>query len=645
MMTDAQQAALVADVVRALEERGVEREGAELKFRCFRPERHEHCDVHWSAYFNPEKAVWLCRVCSEHGGLLDLADRLGVPLPQREDVLPPRLEDFAQARYLTLETLSQFSVRAVVEFGRPALRYPTAVRIDRLKFLDGQKPKYRWARKGGRRHWYGLHEALTLLAASGSRLYLVNGEPSVWACRDAHVPAICLAGGERATPTRALVEELAASLAPVGRSVEVAVVYDTDAAGKNGAPEVLTTLKAAMVNVVALDLAAAIPDVVGADVDDLHRQVGDGLAAALDSLPKLVITSDEAGPESRSHKGTGTGKEADAGLVRVWETPEPPPRVHVVGPLIPQGATTILYGDGGQGKSYVALHLASCVVAGHACLGYSVERSPVLYVDAELDQEEFSRRAYRVARGLGLDRPPDGLYYFRLSESLTRETVRTRVAALIRSTGAGLVVLDSLTIAAYGGDLTAGADTTALLKAIEPWGTVLAIDHPPAPQHGVRATSARPYGSTFKYNLARSVVQMIRAPGGAFVLHHKKQNFEALLAPVGIAITFGAAVTLETIPLEDERLGGLDDDLAPLDRVDRALRTHADGAAPNQLAEELDLAEKTVRNHLTTLRAQGRAAPFGGGRWRSCRTGEGGFPNPDPFKEREPGTVDWEDVA
>jgi hypothetical protein len=161
----------------------------------------------------------------------------------------------------------------------------------------------------------------------------------------------------------------------------------------------------------------------------------------------------------------------------------------------------------------------------------------------------------------------------------------------------------------------------------------------------VRATSARPYGSTFKYNLARSVVQMIRAPGGAFVLHHKKQNFEAPLAPVGIAITFGAAVTLETISLADERLGGLDDDLAPLDRVDRALRAHADGATPKQLAEELDLAEKTVRNHLTTLRAQGRAEPFGDSRWRSCRTGEGGFPNPDPFKGQEPGTDDWEDVA
>ena len=92
-MTDTQRAALVADVIRALEQRGVEREGAELKFRCFYPERHDQGDMHWSVYFNPTKAVWLCRVCGVSGGLLDLADRLGVPRPDREDVQPPRLED------------------------------------------------------------------------------------------------------------------------------------------------------------------------------------------------------------------------------------------------------------------------------------------------------------------------------------------------------------------------------------------------------------------------------------------------------------------------------------------------------------------------------------------------------------------------
>src|SRR5262249_45935772 len=141
-MTYAQRAVLVVEVMRALEQRGVERAGDEFKFQCFFPDRHEHGDLHWSAYFNPAKAAWLCRVCGAHGGVLDLADRLGVPRPPREDPLPPRLEDFGDARCLTIETLRRFGVHPVVEYGRPALRYPTSVGIDRLKFLDTQKPKY-----------------------------------------------------------------------------------------------------------------------------------------------------------------------------------------------------------------------------------------------------------------------------------------------------------------------------------------------------------------------------------------------------------------------------------------------------------------------------------------------------------------------
>ena len=37
------------------------------------------------------------------------------------------------------------------------------VGIDRVKFLDGEKPKYKWAAKGGKAHWYGLDTALALL--------------------------------------------------------------------------------------------------------------------------------------------------------------------------------------------------------------------------------------------------------------------------------------------------------------------------------------------------------------------------------------------------------------------------------------------------------------------------------------------------
>jgi len=47
-----------------------------------------------------------------------------------------------------------------------------------------------------------------------------------------------------------------------------------------------------MIDVAALDLAPALPGAEHGDVDDLHRRVGDGLAAALAALPALENHSD-----------------------------------------------------------------------------------------------------------------------------------------------------------------------------------------------------------------------------------------------------------------------------------------------------------------------------------------------------------------
>jgi hypothetical protein len=311
---------------------------------------------------------------------------------------------------------------------------------------------------------------------------------------------------------------------------------------------------------------------------------------------------------------TREGKESP---IRISDLEEPPPRREVVGGAIPEGATTILYGDGGQGKSLVALHLATCTVAGLPWLGLPVIKGPVLYVDAELDVEEFTRRAYRVARGLGLDRPPAGLLYKRLDASLLDRTVPERVRRMARHAETVLTVMDSLTIGCSGGDLREAPVVTAVLKDLEKWGTVLAIDHPPAPQAGVPKSAYRPFGSTFKFNLCRSSLQLVRAPGGGLVLHCKKRSFGPETPPRGLALTFTKdVVTLESVPLEDDRLSGSEDDLAPVDRVDRALRQHPSGVTPDDLATALgNMTEKTVRNHLTTLKAQKRATNDAG-RWQ-----------------------------
>lgn len=73
-----------------------------------------------------------------------------------------------------------------------------------------------------------------------------------------------------------------------------------------------------------------------------------------------------------------------------------PPRLWLVDDLIPQRVVTSLYGDGGTGKSLLALQLAVAVATGGRWLGRSTIGGPVVFLTAEDDQDELHRRLAAV---------------------------------------------------------------------------------------------------------------------------------------------------------------------------------------------------------------------------------------------------------
>ena len=224
---------------------------------------------------------------SEGGSMADLARHLGVSIdnPQKPisfqttRKMPEKetFETFCDERKFDVDYLREtWSVRETVHLGRPALQYPTQIGVKRIKYLDGNKPKYTWEQKGGRGHWYGLSHALNLQGP----LYLVNGEPSVWAAHQAGVAAICLCAGEGTAPSQELTEELKAA-----GIMEIRVVYDRDEEGRLGAQKAVNAFQKADVKAVSLFL----PDEVGpgGDVDDLHRLHGNRLPEVLSNLPRF----------------------------------------------------------------------------------------------------------------------------------------------------------------------------------------------------------------------------------------------------------------------------------------------------------------------------------------------------------------------
>jgi hypothetical protein len=444
---------------------------------------------------------------------------------------------------------------------------------------------------------YRLPELLA--AAQSLPVFIVEGEKDVETLRSRDFVATCNSGGAKNwTATHA--EHL--------RGRDVILVPDNDDVGREHMRLVAQSLEGIARSVRLLDLSPLVPP--KQDVSWFFEQGG-----AVDHFRTLVAAASNASPESKSLKnGTGTGR-----LVPVWKLPEPEPIRFVWGELIPENFATSLYGDGGQGKSFLALALGIHVATGRPFLGREVLQRPVVYLDAELNDSVFRERAFRVARGIGIEKPPEGLWYRSLRGSLTEESVVSECVAEIDALGEKpLVIIDSLTVAAYGADPNAANHIASLMKHIERFGTCLILDHIAKPPANGGQSSARQFGSVFKGNLVRSSIQVTKADGGdGILLRQVKTNFGKQAPPIGVAIGFSAeAVFLSQIELDDSRLSGMESQLSVRDRL--KLRLNEGTARTSELADELQVPEKTIKNILSAMKKDRIADSDGKGAWFLC---------------------------
>jgi hypothetical protein len=331
-----------------------------------------------------------------------------------------------------------------------------------------------------------------------------------------------------------------------------------------------------------------------------------------DDGARMVVGNGHANlpsPSPSLYKEEGRGRKLQA--VRFSEIEVPGPRRYLLKDLVLVAYVTLLYGDGGVAKSLLALALAVAVAGGSGkWLGREVECCPVLYVDFELDAEEQARRVYQLCRGQELDRPPENLLYMSALGHPAGEAFTAALEACIEHS-VGLMVVDSLGPALQG-DAEAARDVIGFFqKSIEPFRAegiaILIIDHQSRLQAGQSYQSKGAFGSVFKTNLARSVIQVQpteRGEGTLTVrLRQKKHNFGPLTEPFGVKLSFTEkAVSLEAIELDASELA----EEATLNATDRVKLALENGPAyPWEIAEHTGLAVKTVKNVLTGLRKQG----------------------------------------
>jgi hypothetical protein len=237
---------------------------------------------------------------------------------------------------------------------------------------------------------------------------------------------------------------------------------------------------------------------------------------------------------------------------------------------IPDGFLTTLYGEGGTGKSMLALTIAISAASGIPFCGIPVRLAPaVLYVDFELSAGVQRDRAQGIAEGLGINLPRNVFY---LEPDKPLPGAIDGIEAACNETGADFVIIDSTGAGAAGEDQQNEQFVTRTYNRLRSTGlTLLMLDHQAKRQIGQSYEGKTPYGNVYKFNLSRSVIQ-IRRSGSAIELTHKKHNFGALQPLRRVPLDFSNGAVRYHDPeagtVEERRIrGALDKLLAGSDQT------------------------------------------------------------------------------
>lgn len=289
-----------------------------------------------------------------------------------------------------------------------------------------------------------------------------------------------------------------------------------------------------------------------------------------------------------------------------------PPR-YLLRPLLPLGKPTVLFGQGGTSKSYLALAIAACVRLPWQDnpLGLEVPEEPtnVLYLDYETDRDEIGWRLKCLTKGMGT--PKTHIRYRRCAAVLSDDI--QEIKKIVEDSNIGLVVVDSLGLAC-GGELKESQPAITLFGAIRQMKvTSLLLTHTTKPQEGSK--DATPYGSAFFSNYARSVwevrkVQELGADSMEVGLFHSKVNSSKMFQPIGFHIAFtDDMVTVKRRNVTD--IPGFAKKVPIKTRVYALLRSEKRMLTVKHMAETLSEDEASVRKALDRMAEANEAKRYG----------------------------------
>gem|GEM_PF-3601317 len=290
----------------------------------------------------------------------------------------------------------------------------------------------------------------------------------------------------------------------------------------------------------------------------------------------------------------------------------------------------LLYGDGGTGKTLLALHIAVAIAAGLPLFERKTVQSPVLIVLAEDDNGEAKVRLETICSTIGVNLAnlpltvwclpgyDVNLACIRDDGTWTRGSFMTPLQDMLCKLGPSFLILDTVSdIASL--DETKRLPVNTLAKKVltglcrQFGATVLVNAHPSKAAMNDGTGYA---GSTAWNNAVRNRLALEREKGGngqRRTLKVAKANYgsEAELELFLLGQTF-TTINKSIQSPEIERAAVLEVVLDLIDKGISIIRTHGSGQKPKDLAKEikkchgLALSAQSVLDHLNTLERQGK---------------------------------------
>jgi hypothetical protein len=209
---------------------------------------------------------------------------------------------------------------------------------------------------------------------------------------------------------------------------------------------------------------------------------------------------------------------------------------YFVSRLLPENESTVIFAEGGSGKSWFALALAIAVATGKELpLGIKPKRKcNILYLDWETHATEFRRRVDWLCAGFSIPHP-EGVFYRQCTRKLSDDAAAIREAVIEHKIG--FVVVDSIAYALGGEPENAYTAMGAMNTIRSLTGTTrLILAH--MSKGGGDQAKATPFGSVFFRESARTVWEMRGndSEPQAIGLFQRKSNYIRDRRPIGLEL-------------------------------------------------------------------------------------------------------------